>query len=256
MLPPNLSPLPMPDRAVDPEAARFLFHSHGKRVLWYRALPCPCRNTETGTYSRNCALLSTLCNGNFLYELQTLPDTARVHFYGAKKQVEDAQLGLILKGELMAEAMPDEVPFERGDKLVVLDWLYEFREARTRGETALDAITQTFPAVVDYVGAVLNGGFVRVANEAYTVDYDAFGKGSIRWLSDALPPGTNYTTVYRYHPTVWVDGSSLSSSAPSYYPGPPGRDGTEGALPAPSHYGGPVRGRMSLKHPSDYAPAQ
>lgn len=241
---PTLDPLGIPDRALDPEAFRFLIHTHGARVKWYRSIPCPCRNPQNGDYTRECELQ---CNGGYFYDLEPTPDGTKVYFDRAKKTVDDSQLGYVTQGDIMAYSMPDEVPFERLDKLVVMDWELEIRETCNRGTGAYDYLTQPWGFAIDLAGYIANGAFVRLPKTAYSLDCTDKGKTKFTWLASAPAAGQNYTIIYRYRPTVWVNGSSFMPSRMSFMQPP--------APTANGRYGLPVRGLMALKHPEELGPA-
>lgn len=236
----------IPDRVLNPEEFRALIAMHGMRVRYYRAFPCPCRNPATGDFARDCALLQAgECNGAIAYREQTLPGAARVYFDRAKKTVDDSELGLITVGDMMAYAMPDEVPLERGDRLVVLDWFLETREVRQRGDSDRDALIQKFPFAIDNISWLDGADWVDGASgtDASLVK-DGNGNGVVVWSSagNAPPEGQNYTIIYRYRPTVFVGGASFMPSRASVFPKPGGSD-------ADARYGLPIRALMSFDPP-------
>lgn len=234
-----LSPLTPVSRSLNPEAFRRLIQTHGQRVRYWRATPCPCRNPETGRYERIC---SHGCRyGYFYYEAELDAASAggcgnlngvRAYIFKAKKAVQDAESGLYINvGDTMITTLPDEIFFDVGDMFLSLDAQVVAREVRERGGADTDELTQLFPFAVDEIR--IAGTVYDAADYQLVVD-DATGAGVIKWLSNAPATGKNYTVMYRRRPLYWSLGQVYS-------------------LPRPSDYGGkplPLTGALSLKHPS------
>ncbi len=216
----------IPDRILNVEDFRALIQIHGFSVRYYRAIPCPCRNPAVGDFSRNCPIMAAGdCNGQTAYREQTLAAGAKVYFDRAKKPVDDSQLGMITVGDIMAYSMPDWVPLEQFDRLVILDYAFECRETLRRGDTASEAVTQRFPFVLDSISWLdgstwVDGGVVTsdsVTADATIQTDEATGIGSVTWRNggSSPAPGTNYSVIYRYRPTMYVSGISFMPSRPS-----------------------------------------
>jgi len=245
-----MAELTMPDRALDYRAFNRWIGRQGIRVRWFRATPCICRNQRIGQYSRNCAL----CSYGYVYREQTLPDWARVYFDEQKKVVDDSQLGLLQVGDIVAWANPRDVRFDRPDSLILMDWALEAREplqnsggdvAATVGYAwsfALDACSwYNGSAWVDMTCTHLDPetGDPVPGQATLTTDLDT-GVGSISFEDGYGPPaGQNFTIIYRYRPTMFVNGASFTPSRTNAFI----TDADAGAK------GMPVRALMSAVHP-------
>lgn len=240
----------VPDRVLNVEDFRALIQLHGFRVRYDRAFECPCRNPNTGDFSRNCPLmLAGDCNGQTAYRNQVLPAKAKVYFDRAKKPVDDSQLGMITVGDIMAYSMPDWVPLEQFDRLTVLDYAFEMRETRQRGETNSDPVTQKFGFALDAISWLDGSGWVDgetaigdgIVTDAKMQTDDATGVSNIVWQAGGkVPaPGTNYTVIYRYRPTMYVSGISFMPSRPAPI----------GLADPNARYGLPIRALMTLDPP-------
>lgn len=220
----------MADRTLDPEAFRALIRTHGQKIRYWRAVPCPCSDPQDAEYSRTCPHHDRY---GFIYEEMVLPDHIRAYIYSSSSRLLHPDLGWIKATTTMAQTMPDEIYLHTGDKLLSTEARIAARETRKRGAGPFDELSQQFVAEID---ALIVQGDRFEPETDYRLDVDpSTGKSRIEWVGTAPVNGTVYSVLYQYQPLFWVVGGPMSPPRPSQYNGKPLVQ----------------RSELSLKHPSE-----
>lgn len=218
------------DRTLDPEAFRALIRTHGQKVRYWRAIPCPCNYLQGAEYSRTCPHHDRY---GFIYEEIAIPSHVRAYIYSSSSRVLHPDLGWIKATTTMVQTMPDEIYLHTGDKLLSTQAQLAARETRKRGSGRFDELSQLHVSGID---ALIVQGDQFEQGTDYRLDVDpATGKSRIEWVGTAPVNGTVYSVLYQYNPLFWVVGGSMTPPRPSQYQGKPLVQ----------------RSELSLKHPSE-----
>lgn len=181
---------------------------HGKRVIWRKALDCPCRTTTTEQADPNCPL----CDGSGFYYVDPIEIPALMLSFDKSTRIFE-KFAMWVEGNATATVRPEHRLGFR-DSLEMRDSLISFGEILTRGNRR--GIRAGLPAGVDSARyrianvtriVVLSADGTRAIPLEADAHYRLTDEGWIRWLRDAdavLASGARYSIRYEFRPTYVV----------------------------------------------------
>lgn len=179
---------------------------HGKRVVWRKAMLCPCIREDTGQADLGC----TECDGSGFIYVDPLPIQALMFEFDAKTRLYE-KFGLWVSGNVSV-TVESAYRIAWRDSIEMVDDLMSFNELVKKGEHR--GRTSLLPAGED-------AGRYRIAAMTRALYRDAQGNvqpleqgfhfeltddGHIRWLPSGnklLPAGSYVSIHYDFHP-VWM----------------------------------------------------
>lgn len=177
---------------------------HGKRLIWRKAMLCPCQNAETSQSALDCPF----CNAEGYVYVQPQHIQAHMAAFDGKTSVYE-KFGLFQEGSSMVTSLPEHrLGFH--DSLELEDARAPFNELLTRGDRR--GLRSALPANVDAaryrvlsVAAML---WMRSPTELVPleerIDFRITAEGWIRWLNADIPEGALVSIHYDYAPVFLV----------------------------------------------------
>jgi hypothetical protein len=179
---------------------------HGKRVVWRKALICPCLNAESGQAQLGCPD----CNADgFIYVQPQLISAHMVSFDKSTRLYE--KMGLMQEG---SASVTTSAKYRLGyrDSLEMIDSVVPFNEVLTKGNrrgrrSVLPANTDSARFRVLSVAALVAkpGDMLLFGQES--IHYAITPEGWLRWTNEGdrlIPDGTSFTLHYDFHPIFQV----------------------------------------------------
>jgi len=190
-----------------PEEFDRLILQHGKRIIWRKAMLCPCLRDET----QQADLACTDCNGSGYFYVDPLEIQAVMAAFSASTRLYE-KFGLWASGEV---AVSTQAPYRLSwrDSLEMVDDLMSFNELIKKGNRRgrlrnLPANTDVARYRIAHMTKILvktaaSGSFVTLEQG---IDFDLNDQGHIVWTSTGnskVPDGTIVSVLYDFHP-VWI----------------------------------------------------
>lgn len=179
---------------------------HGKRVIWRKAMICPCITLETDQVAVDC----TECDGSGFIYLDPLEISALMLAFEKSTRMYE-KFGTWVAGET---SITTQAPYRLGwrDSIEMIDDLMNFNEIIKKGNRR--GPRASLPANTDaarYRIAQITKALVKIGKGSvvsleigYHITLNE--SGHIQWLAAgnaAVPDGTSVSVHYDFHP-VWI----------------------------------------------------
>jgi hypothetical protein len=160
------------------------FNAHlqkmGQTFLWRRAYACPCRTASSGAARQDCPR----CSGKGQIWADPIKCVAGVA--GQKTQVQWAQFGIFMNGDVVVSIPENSAMYEMGqfDRAVMENSSDRFSLQLTRGRDRLNGPVTTIDRVfwLNQANDIIEGGIPAISSE-----------GQLTWTTGAPPPGQQYS---------------------------------------------------------------
>lgn len=181
-----------------------LIKQHGKRLVWRKAMICPCQNVETDKSELDCPF----CNAEGFVYVQ--PQQIQAHMASFDKRTTVAEkFGLMQEGSAMLTTFPEHrLGFH--DAIELEDARAPFNELIVRGDRrgARAALADDVDAARYRVLSVAAMLWRRSSSELVAleedVDFTITAEGWIRWISSRVPDGAVVSIHYDYAPIYLI----------------------------------------------------
>jgi hypothetical protein len=209
---------------LHPEHYRSLIRRRGESIRWFKSFRCVCNNPRENQYSRNCP---HKCYMGYRYEEQVVPKHHKAAITGAKWQVQPVDIGLVQLGDANVIVMPDEIPLNRPDRIILIQRFLVGRELVKKGE---DNLVNRPVAKVTYVGDDDGNRYQEHIHWRLVND-------KIVWIEGADQPKMHeyYSVEYYFHPSFFFLENNKIAPRPTTF-------ATTTLLP--------LRGLLTYAHPS------